>query len=113
MARFTKVQVLETLESNGMMPLFYHPDLDVCKKVIRACYEGGVRIFEYTNRGEKAYQNFVELVKFCETELPELVFGIGTVYDVETAEKYFSAGTNFIVAPIMNPEVGAFCVKHE
>jgi 2-dehydro-3-deoxyphosphogluconate aldolase / (4S)-4-hydroxy-2-oxoglutarate aldolase len=112
MAKFTKQQVLETLESNGMMPLFYHADLEICKNVMRACYEGGCRIFEYTNRGEKAYNNFVALVKFCETELPELVFGIGTVYDVATAEKYLVAGTNFIVAPIMNPEVGAFCVKN-
>ncbi|MFN3851905.1 MAG: bifunctional 4-hydroxy-2-oxoglutarate aldolase/2-dehydro-3-deoxy-phosphogluconate aldolase [Spirosomataceae bacterium] len=112
MARFTKEQVLEAIESNGMMPLYYHADLEISKKVIKACYDGGLRIFEYTNRGQNSFDNFVELLKYAEAEMPEMILGIGTIYDTEMAEKYIAAGANYIVAPIMNPEVGAVCKKH-
>lgn len=112
MARFTKEQVLEAIESNGMMPLYYHADLEISKKVIKACYDGGLRIFEYTNRGQNSFDNFVELLKYAEAEMPEMILGIGTIYDTEMAEKYITAGANYIVAPIMNPEVGAVCKKH-
>jgi 2-dehydro-3-deoxyphosphogluconate aldolase/(4S)-4-hydroxy-2-oxoglutarate aldolase len=113
MARFTKQQVLEAIESNGMMPLYYHADLEISKKVIKACYDGGLRIFEYTNRGQNSFDNFVELLKYAEDEMPEMILGIGTIYDTQMAEKYIAAGANYIVAPIMNPEVGAVCKKHD
>jgi 2-dehydro-3-deoxyphosphogluconate aldolase / (4S)-4-hydroxy-2-oxoglutarate aldolase len=110
--RFTKEEVLHTIESCGMMPLFYHPDLEISKKVIKACYDGGIRIFEYTNRGANSFDNFKELIKYVEAEMPELVLGIGTIYDAATAEKYIAAGADYIVAPIMNPEVGEVCKKN-
>jgi 2-dehydro-3-deoxyphosphogluconate aldolase / (4S)-4-hydroxy-2-oxoglutarate aldolase len=110
--RFTKEEVLNTIESCGMMPLFYHPDLEISKKVIKACYDGGIRIFEYTNRGANSFDNFKELLKYVESEMPELVLGIGTIYDAASAEKYIAAGADYIVAPIMNPEVGEVCKKH-
>jgi 2-dehydro-3-deoxyphosphogluconate aldolase/(4S)-4-hydroxy-2-oxoglutarate aldolase len=109
MARFDKNTTLAQVNATGLVPLFTHNDLDICLGVMRACYEAGVRVFEFTNRTENSYNNFKELISIAETEMPELILGIGTIYDAATANKYIEIGTNFIVAPIMNPEVGAVC----
>lgn len=109
MARFDKNTTLAQVSATGLVPLFTHNDLDICLSVLRACYAAGVRVFEFTNRTENSYTNFKELLSIAETEMPEMILGIGTIYDVDTANKYIEVGTNFIVAPIMNPEVGAVC----
>lgn len=109
MARFDKNITLAQVSATGLVPLFTHNDLDICLGVLRACYEAGVRVFEFTNRTENSYTNFKELISIAETEMPEMILGIGTIYDAATAKKYIEIGTNFIVAPIMNPEVGAVC----
>lgn len=109
MARFDKNTTLAQVSATGLVPLFTHNDLDICLGVLRACYEAGVRVFEFTNRTENSFVNFKELISIAETEMPEMILGIGTIYDAATANKYIEIGTNFIVAPIMNPEVGAVC----
>jgi 2-dehydro-3-deoxyphosphogluconate aldolase/(4S)-4-hydroxy-2-oxoglutarate aldolase len=109
MARFDKNTTLAQVSATGLVPLFTHNDLDICLGVLRACYEAGVRVFEFTNRTENSFNNFKELISIVETEMPEMILGIGTIYDAATARKYIEIGTNFIVAPIMNPEVGAVC----
>lgn len=109
MARFDKNTTLAQVSATGLVPLFTHNDLDICLGVLRACYEAGVRVFEFTNRTENSFVNFKELIRIAETEMPEMILGIGTIYDATTARKYIEIGTNFIVAPIMNPEVGAVC----
>ena len=109
MARFDKNITLAQVSATGLVPLFTHNDLDICLGVIRACYAAGVRVFEFTNRTENSYVNFKELISIAATEMPEMILGIGTIYDAATAKKYIEVGTNFIVAPIMNPEVGAVC----
>ncbi|RFS15560.1 bifunctional 4-hydroxy-2-oxoglutarate aldolase/2-dehydro-3-deoxy-phosphogluconate aldolase [Emticicia sp. C21] len=111
MARFDKNTTLAQVNATGLVPLFTHNDLDICLSVLRACYAAGVRVFEFTNRTENSYTNFKELLRIAETEMPEMILGIGTIYDVATANKYIEVGTNFIVAPIMNPEVGAVCLE--
>lgn len=111
MARFDKNTTLAQVSATGLVPLFTHNDLDICLGVMRACYEAGVRVFEFTNRTENSFKNFKELISIAETEMPELILGIGTIYDAATAKKYIEIGTNFIVAPIMNPEVGAVCLE--
>ncbi len=111
MARFDKNTTLAQVSATGLVPLFTHNDLDICLGVLRACYQAGVRVFEFTNRTENSFNNFKELVSIAETEMPEMILGIGTIYDAATAKKYIEIGTNFIVAPIMNPEVGAVCVE--
>jgi len=109
MARFDKNTTLAQVNATGLVPLFTHNDLDICLGVLRACYQAGVRVFEFTNRTENSFINFKELISIAEAELPEMILGIGTIYDAATARKYIEIGTNFIVAPIMNPEVGAVC----
>ncbi len=105
MARFSKIQVLNAMKSTGMVPVFYHKDVEVAKNVIKACYDGGVRAFEFTNRGEFAHEVFGELNKWAAKECPEMILGIGSVVDAPTASLYIQLGTNFIVGPLFNPDI--------
>jgi len=78
MARFNKMQVLDAIVSTGMVPVYYNKDVEIAKQVVKACYEGGVRAFEFTNRGDFAHEVFAELIKFATKECPELVLGVGS-----------------------------------
>jgi len=111
--KFTKAQLYAKINEVPIMPLFNHPDLAVSKAVVKACYDGGIKVFEYTNRGEGAALIFAELVKYVRQELPEMAIGIGTVFNAEEAEYFVDLDTDFIVQPIMNPAVGDVCHKHK
>lgn len=105
MAKFNKINVVSTMLETRMVPVFYHKDIEVAKNVLKACYEGGVRVFEFTNRGEFAHEVFGELNKFAVKECPEMILGIGSIVDAPTAALYIQLGANFIVSPLFNPEV--------
>lgn len=112
MAAFTKLQVLQTMQQTGMVPVFYHSDAEVARQVLKACYEGGVRAFEFTNRGDFASEVFIDLMKFSRRECPEMILGIGSVVDAPTAALYLQYGANFVVGPYLNPEVARLCNRH-
>ncbi len=103
--RFSKMQVMTAMKATGMVPVFYSSDLETSKNVVKACYNGGVRAFEFTNRGEYAHEVFGELTKFAAKECPEMILGIGSIVDAPTAALYIQLGANFIVGPLFNPEV--------
>jgi 2-dehydro-3-deoxyphosphogluconate aldolase/(4S)-4-hydroxy-2-oxoglutarate aldolase len=105
MARFSKIQVLAAMKETGMVPVFYNKDIEVAKNVLKACYEGGVRAFEFTNRGDFAHEVFRDLVKFAAVECPEMILGIGSIVDAPAATLYIQMGANFIVGPLFNPDV--------
>ncbi|MDR0833792.1 MAG: bifunctional 4-hydroxy-2-oxoglutarate aldolase/2-dehydro-3-deoxy-phosphogluconate aldolase [Candidatus Symbiothrix sp.] len=105
MARFNKVQVISTMSATGMVPVFYHADVETAKLVVKACYAGGVRAFEFTNRGEFAHEVFGELSKFVAKECPDLILGVGSIVDAPTASLYIQLGANFLVGPLFNPDV--------
>lgn len=109
MARFDKLAVLAKIKEAPMVPVFYHKDVEVAKKVIKACYDGGVRAFEFTNRGDFAQEVFAECVKFAAKECPELALGIGSVVDAPTAAMYLQLGACFVVGPLFNPEIAPVC----
>ncbi|MCD8031729.1 MAG: bifunctional 4-hydroxy-2-oxoglutarate aldolase/2-dehydro-3-deoxy-phosphogluconate aldolase [Bacteroides sp.] len=109
MSRFNKIQVLNAMASTGMVPVFYHKDAEVAKNVVKACYAGGVRAFEFTNRGDFAQDVFAELVKWAAKECPDMIIGIGSVVDPATAALYIQLGANFIVGPLFNPEIAKIC----
>ena len=109
MARFNKMQVLDAIVSTGMVPVYYNKDVEIAKQVVKACYEGGVRAFEFTNRGEFAHEVFAELIKFATKECPELVLGVGSIVDAGTASLYLQLGANFVVGPLFNPEIAKVC----
>ncbi|MGI5974850.1 MAG: bifunctional 4-hydroxy-2-oxoglutarate aldolase/2-dehydro-3-deoxy-phosphogluconate aldolase [Paludibacter sp.] len=103
--RFSKIEVLSVIKETGIVPVFYHKDIEVAKKVLKACYAGGIRVFEFTNRGDFAHEVFGELVKYSALECPEMIMGIGSIVDAPTASMYIQLGANFIVGPLFNPDV--------
>jgi 2-dehydro-3-deoxyphosphogluconate aldolase/(4S)-4-hydroxy-2-oxoglutarate aldolase len=105
MARFTRIQVALKMAESGMIPVFFHKDVEVCKQVITACYKGGIRLFEFTNRGEYAHVIFEQINKFAAAEYPDMIVGTGSVIDAPTAVLYVQLGSNFIVSPILNEEM--------
>lgn len=109
MARFDKIEVLKKIGYTGMVPVFYHHDVQVVKHVLKACYEGGVRAFEFTNRGDFAHEVFAEAVKYATRECPDLAMGAGSVVDAPTATIYLQMGADFVVGPLFNPEVAKVC----
>ncbi len=104
-------QSLVKLHEIGILPLYYNADAEITKKVVKASYDGGARVFEFTNRGENALAVFIEVLKYVKEHLPDMGFGIGTIYDAETANQFIAAGTDYIVTPCLNPAVGEACKK--
>ena len=109
MAKYTKLETLQAMKETGMVPVFYHKDVEVAKNVLKACYDGGVRAFEFANRGDFAQEVFGELVKFANAELPGMIVGIGSVVDPGTASLYIQLGANFVVGPLFNPAIAPVC----
>ena len=107
--KFNKIKTLTTMSATGMVPVFYHKDVEVAKNVLKACYAGGVRAFEFTNRGDFAHEVFGELVKFAAAECPEIILGVGSIIDAPTASLYIQLGANFVVGPLFNPDVAKVC----
>jgi len=113
MARFTRIEVALKMKETGMVPVFYHKDAEVCKRVVKACYEGGVRVFEFTNRGDFAHEVFSELSKWAAKEIPEMILGIGSVIDSATAALYIQLGSNFIVSPLIDEDTARICNRRK
>ncbi len=113
MARFSRIQVATTMKSNGLVPLFYHNDLELGKEVLKACYKGGARILEFTNRGDYAHDIFGELNKFAAKECPDLIMGVGSVADAGTASLYMQLGANFVVSAMLKEDVAKVCNRRK
>ncbi len=101
-------EIIQKMELGGLVPVFNHHDIEVAKNVLDACYYGGIRIFEFTNRGENALEVFEALVKHAEKH-PDLILGIGTIFSVGDAKEFRAKGAQFIVSPAMIPELAEFC----
>jgi 2-dehydro-3-deoxyphosphogluconate aldolase/(4S)-4-hydroxy-2-oxoglutarate aldolase len=110
MANFSNDTIQQAMKSSGMIPVFYHADIEVAKAVLDASYKGGVRVFEFTNRGENAFQVFSELLKHAQ-KYSDLMLGIGTVMDAATTQKFIAAGAHFIVSPVLKQEMAGVCQK--
>lgn len=96
-----------------MVPVFYHSDIDVCKEVVKACYEGGVRVFEFTNRGDFAHETFAQLVKYAAASFPDLMLGAGSIVDAPTTGLYIQNGADFIVAPVIKEDMAIVCNRRK
>ena len=113
MARFSRLKVLNTMMDTGMVAVFYHADIAVAREVAAACVAGGCPLLEFTNRGDHAWEVFNELERYCCRELPELILGVGSVVDPGTAALYINCGANFVVGPLLNPEVARTCNRRK
>ena len=108
-----KKAVLNSILTQGMMPLFFYEDVEVSLEIIRTLYKAGIRVMEYTNRAKQAYDNYKVIRKVVDKEMADLYFGIGTIKNVSEAEAFVDLGADFIVAPTINPEVAKVAHKHK
>ena len=113
MSGFKRINVAIAMEETGLVPLFYHPEAQVCREVITACHDGGARVFEFTNRGDFAHEVFAEVRKWASKELPDMMIGAGSVPDAQTAAIFMQMGADFIVSPSLNPEVARICNRRK
>lgn len=113
MARFDRMTVLNRIMELGLIPVFYHADVEVAAKIVAACAAGGATVVEFTNRGDFAPQVFMELSKHFTKAEPNIILGIGSIVDAPTAAMYIAYGANFIVGPNFNPEVARLCNRRK
>jgi len=113
MARFKRLQVLNVFSTTKIVPLFYHENAEIVKQVVKACYLGGARVFEFTNRGDYAHEVFADVNKWAAKECPEMIMGVGSVIDTGTASLYIQLGANFIVSPSLNPDLAKVCNRRK
>lgn len=113
MARFARLDVLSTMIETGLVPVFYHHDIEIAKKVVEACAAGGTRCIEFTNRGDFAPFIFKELAEHVAETHPGVILGAGSVVDAPTAALYIAGGANFVVGPLLNPEVARLCNRRK
>ncbi|MFA5972238.1 MAG: bifunctional 4-hydroxy-2-oxoglutarate aldolase/2-dehydro-3-deoxy-phosphogluconate aldolase [Lentimicrobiaceae bacterium] len=113
MHQFSKSEISSIMASAGIIPVFYHADPDVTIQVVNACYKGGCKVFEYTNRGEKAKSNFPAIKKFIEENCPGMILGIGSILNAEQAMEFVELGADFIVSPILDKKTGKWCAKND
>lgn len=101
------------MKESGLVPLFYHPDIEVAKAVLKACYDGGARLMEFTNRGDFALEVFTPLIKFAIAELPGMMLGVGSITDASAASQYMLAGANFVVTPVFRKDIAVVCNRRK
>jgi len=113
MSNFNRLTVLNAIIETGLIPVFYHQDVEVAKKIVAACIAGGARVAEFTNRGDFAPQVFNELSQYFSKADPKMIMGVGSIVDAQTAAQYIASGANFIVGPNLNPEVARLCNRRK
>lgn len=113
MANFTRIEVAGVMKQTGLVPLFYNSDLEIGKQVIKAVYDGGARLLEFTARGDFAHEVFGELNKYVLKELPGMVMGVGSVTDAASASRFMALGANFIVTPVLREDIAIVCNRRK
>ena len=113
MAKYSRLEVAMAMRESGMIPLFFHSDVELGKKVLRACYSGGARLLEFTSRGDFAHEVFAELNKFALAELPGMIMGVGSITDAGAASLYMQLGANFIITPVLREDIALVCNRRK
>jgi len=113
MAQYSRIEVANVMKETGMVPLFYHPDIELGKKVLKACYNGGARLMEFTARGDFAFEVFSELNKYAIKELPGMIMGVGSITDAAAASMFMQMGANFIVTPSLREDIAKVCNRRK
>ena len=108
-----RMAVLTALMDQGVIPVFYHPDVEVCKAVIQACADGGAPCIEFTNRGDFASHVFYEVTRYFAEADPRVIMGVGSIVDAPTAGIYIANGAKFVVGPILNADVAKVCNRRK
>ena len=113
MASYTRIEVAYVMKETGLVPLFYNADIEISKKVLKATYDGGARLLEFTARGDFAHEVFAELNKYALKELPGMIMGVGSVTDAASASRFMALGANFIVTPVLREDIAMVCNRRK
>jgi len=113
MAQYSRIEVAQTMEQTGLVPLFFHSDFEIGKQVLKACYDGGARLMEFTSRGDFAFEVFSKLNKYAINELPGMIMGVGSVTDAAAASLYMQLGANFVVTPVLREDIALICNRRK
>ena len=113
MARFKRLNVLNSMVKSGLVPVFYESDIETAKSIVSACADGGANVIEFTNRGDQAFMVFAELVTHFAKARPDVILGVGSIVDAATAGVYIGCGANFVVGPVLNAEVARVCNRRK
>ena len=110
---YSRLHVASEMNRTGLVPLFYHQDLNVCIEVLKACYNGGARLLEFTHRGNFAHEIFSELNKYALKNLPGMILGVGSVTDGAAASHYMMLGAGFVVTPVLREDIAIVCNRRK
>jgi len=113
MAQYSRIEVAQMMEQTGLVPLFFHRDVEIGKQVLKACYDGGARLMEFTSRGDFAFEVFSSLNKYAIRELPGMIMGVGSITDAAAASLYMQLGANFIVTPVLREDIALICNRRK
>lgn len=113
MAQFSRIDIVNAMRDTGLVPLFYHPDIALGKMVLKACYDGGARLMEFTARGDFAFEVFSALNKYAMKELPGMIMGVGSITDSAAASLFIQMGANFIVTPSLREDIALICNRRK
>lgn len=113
MAQYSRIEVAQVMKETGMVPLFYHPDIELGKKVLKACFDGGARLMEFTARGDFAFEVFSALNKYAIQELPGMIMGVGSITDAGAASMFMQMGANFVVTPSLREDIAMVCNRRK
>lgn len=113
MAKFSRLEVANVMKQTGLVPLFYNADIEISKHILKAVYDGGARLLEFTARGDFAHEIFGALNKYALKELPGMIMGVGSVTDAASASRYMSLGANFIVTPVLREDIALCCNRRK
>jgi 2-dehydro-3-deoxyphosphogluconate aldolase / (4S)-4-hydroxy-2-oxoglutarate aldolase len=98
-----KQTIITAITAQRILPLFNHADIDVLKAAVKACYDAGLKCFEFTNRNENAAEIFYELKKYAATEMKGMLLGVGTIKNEADAGMFPDA--DFMVSPFISKEL--------
>lgn len=113
MGQYSRIEVVQQMETSGMVPLFFHSDITTAKAVLKACYDGGARLMEFTNRGDFAIEVFKVLIQYTQADLPGMILGVGSVTDAAAASQYMLYGANFVVTPVFREDIAIVCNRRK
>jgi 2-dehydro-3-deoxyphosphogluconate aldolase/(4S)-4-hydroxy-2-oxoglutarate aldolase len=103
---------LKHIQEAPVIPVYYHDDIQQCIDILKKCYTGGIRVFEFVNRGQYALDNFKQLLAYKQEHMPDLKLGIGTIKTGQQAETFAKIGAEFIVSPIVKKKVAQVASHH-
>ena len=103
-----KEAVLAKIKAEKVVALIRADSPDGLLDCAKALADGGLTSIELTMTTPGA----IRMLEKATAELPNFIFGLGTVLDAETARAGILAGASFIVTPALRPEVITLCRRY-